>query len=162
MEKYLSELADARCQLPKKKAEKPFLRNYESDMDETPALDHDIESWYQSLIEMLRWMVGIGIVDIITEVSIMESHTSMHMEGHLDMVLHLFAFLRQNYNSSMTFNPTYPVIYMNDFKGCKWKYFYGYLKEAIPSNAPEERGEKVDIRVYVDSNQAEEKNTRRS
>jgi hypothetical protein len=36
------------------------------------------------------------------------------------------------------------------------------VNEAIPSNAPEPRGKDVDIRMYVDSNHAGEKRTRRS
>ena len=42
MEKYLAELADARWQFPKKKAENPFVGDYAPDMDETPALEHDL------------------------------------------------------------------------------------------------------------------------
>ena len=65
------------------------------------------------------------------------SHMTMPREGHLEAVLHVFEFLRQHYNSRMAFEPTYPVIDMNDFKECKWKDFYGNLNEAIPPNAPE-------------------------
>ena len=52
----------------------------------------------------------------------------------------------------MAFEPTYPVIDINDFKECKWKDFYGGLKEAIHNNDPEERGKEVDLRGYVNSN----------
>ena len=57
MEKYLDELDDACCQFPKKKAKKFFIGNYSTDMDETPYLEHDLESWYQSLIGMLSLMM---------------------------------------------------------------------------------------------------------
>ena len=40
--------------------------------------------------------------------------------------------------------------------------FYADLKEAIPFNAPEETGNEVDLRAYVDSNHAGENDTRRS
>ena len=82
-------------------------------------------------------MVEIGIVDIITEVSIMASQMFMPREVHLEAVLYVFLFLRQKYNFRMVFDPTYLVIDMNDFKEWKWKYFYGYLKESVPTNAPE-------------------------
>ena len=42
-------------------------------MEETPALELDLASWYQSFIGMPMRMVEIGRVDIITEVSIMAS-----------------------------------------------------------------------------------------
>ena len=40
-------------------------------MGDTPALEQDLASWYQSFIGMLRWMLEIGRFDIITEVSMM-------------------------------------------------------------------------------------------
>ena len=67
------------------------------------------------------------------------SHMDMPREGNLEAVLHAFAFLRQKYNSSILFDPTYPIINMNDFKECNWKDFYGYLNEAIPPNAQFDR-----------------------
>ena len=81
----------------------------------------------------------------------MASHMTMPREVHLEAILHVFAFLRQKYNSRMEFDLTYPVIDINDFKEYKWKVFNGYLKEAIPPNAPEERVKKVDLNGYVDS-----------
>ena len=42
------------------------------------------------------------------------------------------------------------------------KEFYGDVKEAIPSNAPNPCGKSVHIRMYVDSDHAGEKRTRRS
>ena len=51
----------------------------------------------------------------------------------------------------MDFDPTYPFIDMNEFKECKWKDFYGDLKEAIPPNTPEKMGKEVDLCGYVDS-----------
>ena len=152
MEKYLDELADARWQFPKKKSKNPFIGDYAPEIDETPALEHDLASWYHSLIGMLRWMVEICRVYIIIEVSILVSHMAMPRKVHLEAVLNVFAFLCQKYNTRMAFDPTYPVIDMNDFKECKWKDFYGYLEGAIPPNVPEERGKEVDLRGYVDSN----------
>ena len=57
VEIYLAELDDARWQLPKKKADNPFIGDYTPDMDDTPALEQNLSSWYQSLIRILRLMV---------------------------------------------------------------------------------------------------------
>ena len=40
--------------------------------------------------------------------------------------------------------------------------FYGEVEEVVPSNAPEPRGKKVHLRMYVDSDHAGKKRTRRS
>jgi hypothetical protein len=39
---------------------------------------------------------------------------------------------------------------------------YCYVKETIPSDAPVPRGKEVDLRLFVDSDHAYEKFTRRS
>ena len=41
-------------------------------------------------ISMLRWMVELGMVDIITEVSIMASQMDMPREWHLETVIQVF------------------------------------------------------------------------
>ena len=93
-------------------------------MDDTPALEQELASWYQSLIGMLRWMIEIGKVDIITEVSMMASPMVMHMEGHLEVVWYVFSFLHHKHNYSMALDPTYNVINMSDSEECQWKDFY--------------------------------------
>ena len=42
VEKYLAELADARWKFQKKKADNPFIGDYAPEMDENPALEHDL------------------------------------------------------------------------------------------------------------------------
>ena len=161
VEKYLKDLGDSRWKLPSK-CSNPFEIDYEPELDETKVLNADLASWYASLIGMLRWMVEIGRVDIITEVSLMSSHMAMPREGHLDAVLHIFGFLKIKYNSRMCFDPTVPYCNDSAFKDCDWKQFYGNVVEPIPSNAPEPRGKSVHLRMYVDSDHAGEKKTRRS
>ena len=100
-------------------------------------------------------------MDIITEVLLMASHMAMPCEGHLYAVLHIFGFLKIKYNSQMCFDPTVPLCDERAFKECDWKQFYGDVKEAVPSNVPEPRGKKVHLRMYVDSDHAGKKRTRR-
>ena len=76
-----------------KKAANPFPGDYEPKLDTTPTLNSELSSWYASLIGMLRWMVEIGRVDIITEVSKMASQMASPREGHLDALMHIFGFL---------------------------------------------------------------------
>ena len=90
------------------------------------------------------------------------SQLAIPREGHMDAVLHIFGYLRQKYNSRLALDPTYPNIDMSDFKECDWKQFYGEAKEAIPPNAPESRGKDVDLRMFIDSDHAGDKVTRRS
>ena len=92
----------------------------------------------------------------------MASQMASPREGHLDALMHIFGFLRINHNSRMAYDPLYPTIDMSVFKPNDWKSFYGNVEEPTPSNAPEPRGKDVDLRLYVDSDHAGEKRTRRS
>ena len=56
-EKCLSELVDAHWQLPNNRDENPFIGDYSPEMDEVPALEQDLASWYQSLIGVISWVL---------------------------------------------------------------------------------------------------------
>ncbi len=142
-----------------KKAANPFPGDYEPELDITPTLNPELSSWYASLIGMLRWMVEIGRVDKITEVSKMASQMASPREGHLNVLMHIFGFLCINHNSRMVYDPSYPTIDMNVFKPNNWKSFYGNVEESIPSNASEPHGKDIDLQLYVNSDHAGEERT---
>jgi hypothetical protein len=52
-----------------KYAANPFKKGYKPELDVTPLLGAELVSWYASIIGMHQWIVTIGQVDIITEVS---------------------------------------------------------------------------------------------
>ena len=145
-----------------KRATAPFPSNYHPEFDTTPELNDKDATFYQSQIGVLRWCVELGRVDIITEVSILSSHLALPREGHLEALFHLFAYIEKKHNARIVFDPSYPEIDMTAFKECDWKHFYGDVHEAIPPNAPPSRGKEIDLRMFVDSDHAGDKLTRRS
>ena len=140
----------------------PFPTGYSSELDTSPELEPEQASYYQSQIGILRWMVELGRVDIITEVSVLSSHLALPREGHLEAVYHIYAYLKKKHNTRMVFDPSYPAIDESNFPDHDWKNFYGEVKEAVPPNAPEPRGSEVDLRLFVDSSHADDKSNRRS
>ena len=158
---YVKEKLGERWSLPKM-AKNPFPTGYEPPLDVSPELDPELSSYYQSLIGMLRWMVEIGRIDINTEVSMLASHLALPREGHLEAVFHIFSYLRAKHNSRLALDPTYPEIDESSFKKHEWVSFYGDVKEAVPQDMPKPRGKSVDLRMYVDSDHAGDKSTRRS
>ena len=80
---------------------------------------------------------GAQEIDIIMEVSLLLSHTTMPQEGHFDALLHVFSYLKQKHNSRMIFSPMYPDIDLRDFIKCDWWNFYDNVKEAVQPNAQE-------------------------
>ena len=88
----------------------PFSKDYRPEMDVTPELDKDEASYYHSAIGVLRWIVELGRVDIITEVSLLSSHLALPRQGHLETIFRIFAYLKNKHNSVMIFDPSYPDI----------------------------------------------------
>ena len=107
-------------------------------------------------------MVEIGRVDIKTEVLTLALKMAMPGEGHMDVVFHVFAYLKSRHNLRMVFDPTYLSINKTNFQEHEWKQLYGDVKEAIPINCPKPLGREVDLRMFVDSDHATDETTRRS
>jgi len=159
-EAYLQQHFGGR-KLPKR-ATAPWPTDYSAELDVSPELTPKQASYYQSQIGILHWMVELGRVDIIVEVSMLASHMALPREGHLDAIFHIFGYLKNKHNARMVFDPTYPTIDKDNFQVHDWKDFYGDVKEALPPNAPEPYGKEVDLRLFVDSDHAGDKRTRRS
>ncbi|KAG7345428.1 plant transposon protein [Nitzschia inconspicua] len=66
-------------------------------------------------IGVLRWIVELGRIDIITEVSSLASCLALPRKGHLEAVFHLYAYLRKKPNATIVLDPTYPDIDLRHF-----------------------------------------------
>ena len=159
-EKHLDKQYEG-CKMAKKVAS-PYAAGYEPELDISEPLGPDDATYFQSQISVLRWMIELGRIDIITEVSKLASQLAQPREGHLEAVFHVYAHLRHKHNSRLCLDPTYPEIDKSIFMDHDWKTFYGDVKEAIPENAPEPRGKEVDLCLYCDSDHAGDQIRRRS
>ena len=160
VEKYLDEKMGGR-KLPNR-FRGLWPSDYRPELDDSPELDPKMANYYQSLIGVLHWMVELGRVDIITEVSLLASHLALPREGHLDAALGLCTYLKKKHNSRMVFDPTYPDINEDDFKVYDWTRNYGNVKELIPDSCPKPLGKPVVLRLFVDADHASDRKTRRS
>ena len=71
-------------------------------------------------------------------------------------------YLKLRYNSILAFYSSYPDIDHDKFWECDWTDFYEGAVEALPPNAPPPIGKEVDLRMFIDSRHAGEKQTKRS
>ncbi|KAL7460544.1 hypothetical protein ACHAXS_000991 [Conticribra weissflogii] len=142
-----------------KMAPNPFPTKYEPRLDDSPELDPDLASCFQSLIGIMRWVVKFGFIDIGTEVSLLSSHYTLPHEGHMDTALHITAYLGICHNSRLCMDLTYPDIDDDQFPVMDWKEFYGDVTEPIPPNAPKTLGKPVEVHMFVDRNHAGDKQT---
>jgi hypothetical protein len=98
-----------------KKAYVPFAGEYKPELDESPELEPTRANFYQSQIGILRWCVELVCIDIITEVSMLSTYLCLPREGHLEAVLHVFAYLGIHHNARVVFDPTHPAVDMGTF-----------------------------------------------
>ena len=139
-----------------------LTNNYHPECDASPELDSTEANYYLSLIGILRWIVEMGRLDICTEVSMMSSYVAAPREGHMQQVLHIFAYLKNHHNARMVLDPTYPMIDEEAFIRRDWKEFYGEGKEAKPPGMPRPLGRELLIRAFVDADFAGDQLLRRS
>ena len=141
----------------------PITSNYSPEIDSSPELNEEDSTYYQSLIGILRWIVEMGRMDIITEVSMLSSYVAMPREGHFHQVLHIFAYLKSHHNARLMLDPSYPDIKEEDFdKNGDWTSYYGDEVDLPPTNAPEPKSKEFILRAFVDASHAACKLTRRS
>ena len=103
---------------------------------------------------MLRWIVELGRIDVMTEVSMLSSHLANPRQRHLDEAIRVFRYLKQNYTRMLVFDPTYPHIDESGFVEHDWYHFYRDAKEPIPNNLPKPRGGLVTTHCFVDASHA--------
>jgi hypothetical protein len=158
VQRYLAQKGMA---LPKRAAT-PFASGYVPETDTSALLNEEEASYMHSQIGVLRWIVELGRVDIITEVSCLSSMVAMPRKGHLEALFHIFAYLSKKRNSRIILDPTYPEVNLDNFYSGNWKEFYGDVSEPMPPNAPKPLGKPVTVRLFTDSDLGGDPITRRS
>lgn len=101
-------------------------------------------------------MVELGRVDICVEVSLMSSQMALPRSGHLEQLFHICRYLKLHHNSEMVFDPSEPEVDRSLFERQDWSSTaYGNdLKEELPGNMPQPRGQGFTMTAYVDSDHA--------
>ena len=95
----------------------------------------------------------------------MSSHLPLPREGHLEQVLHIFAYLKNYHNTEFVYDPSDPVVDENDFERRDWASSeFGHVegKEEFPANMPEPRGHGFIMRTKVDADHVSDTVSRRS
>ena len=111
---------------------------------------------------MLRWAVEIGRIDILLETSLMSAHLALPRIGHMEQVIHIFGYLKQNSKKKIAFDPEHPQIDERRFQKYDWYDFYRDAKEAILGDMPKPRGNIMCTHCFVGANHAGNTVTRRS
>ena len=51
-------------------------------------------SYYQHLIAIQNWVVELGKINILTEMSVLAWQLTLPLEGHLHVALHVFIYFK--------------------------------------------------------------------
>jgi hypothetical protein len=146
----------------KTKADRPTPLGYRPEVDVSPELNDEMANGYQQLIGILRWACELGRVDILFEVSSLALHSAMPREGHLEVVYHVIAYLKNHGNSKIVFDEGMPDIDELAFIQLDWKDLYGDVKEEMSPKMPKPRSKSVKVSCFVDADHAGNLVTRRS
>ena len=93
---------------------------HDPELDTSPELDPDAVSSYLTIINVLRWMIELGKINIINVVSSLLYHVTLHREGHLEAAIHVMAHVGYRYNIILVYDRVYPEIDQGVFKKCDW------------------------------------------
>ena len=160
VEKELGEV-NQQLRLPTR-ASTPMSAGYRPEVDGSRLLNERQANYYQGLIGVLRWICELGRIDILVDVAMMSRFLAAPREGHLEQVLHIFAYLKKNNRSKIVFDDSLPEFDESRFERCDWEEFYPGAREVIPPNAPEVRGRPMTMTCFVDADHAGCRVTRRS
>ena len=148
-----------------KKVKTPMTKSYIPEMDTSDELDSDGITFYQEVIGILRWMIEIGRVDILTEVSLLSSYQAAPRKGHLMELLNIVAYVKKRPKLTLYFDPNSPNIDESIFIGDSsesFKEHYREAEEVMPERMPKPRGKPVTMTAFVDASHASDRVTRRS
>jgi hypothetical protein len=129
-----------------------FPSNWMPETDVSPLLKDEDASWFQQQIGVLHWTVELGWIDILPEVSMLAAFSCNPRQGHLDAVLHLFAWLKAHSRSKMVFDSSY-MVRSEPPPTHTWESFYS-AKELILEDAPEPRAKVVQMTCWAVSDHA--------
>ena len=160
VEKELGEVSQ-RLLLPSK-VSTPMSQACRPEIDGSKLLPDRQANYYQGLIGVLRWICELGRIDILVDVSMMSRFLAAPREGHLEQVLHIFAYLKKYDRSKLVFDDEAPVFEDSRFAKCDWDEFYPGAEEVTPPDAPEVLGKSMIMSCFVDADHAGCRVTRRS
>ena len=154
--RYVDKMIDTYVQLygeKPRKASSPLEQNDHPEMDDSPFLGQDETQQFQSLIGAMQWAVSIGRLDIATAVMSLSSFRAMPRRGHLERAKQIYGYLRKMKEARirvLTKEPDY-----SDYQDPEYDWsssVYGDVKEIIPTDIPEQKGNYVTLSHYFDAN----------
>jgi hypothetical protein len=143
----------------------PLPEGCHPELDESPLLSEVGIRKYQMLIGMAQWASTIGRPDIAFTVSSLSRFSAAPREGHLELALHLFGFLKKFNNRRIVMDSRPLIVDPSLRKDSFHPDFlddYPDAHEDIASDFPKAYGTELETSVFFDADHAHDHVTRRS
>jgi len=155
--KYIDRMVDTYKNLfgsaPNMRAGSPIEQNDHPEMDDTPLLDEEGISKYQSLIGVLQWTISLGRFDLGTTVMTMSSFRVAPRVGHLERLKRACGYLAKYKHAAVRVRTEMPDYSDLPQHSPSWaRSVYGDVKEQRPVDAPAPKGKTVRTTTYKDAN----------
>jgi hypothetical protein len=151
---------------PSISAPQPFSAvNYRPELDTSAECSESQVTLFQNIIGILRWIVELGRIDIGYEVSVLSRYLVQPRTGHLLQAIHVFKYLDIHSKNELAFDPAMHEIddpNETERKMKNMREMYPDAQEDMPPNAPEPRGNPIQVNCFVDSDHAGDRISRRS
>ena len=151
--------------IPKK--DTPMVDGDHPEEDASALLDEVEHQRYQMLIGMLNWIVCIGRIDVAFSTSSLSRFTASPRKGHYDRAIRIFGYLKKYRNKRIVVDSRDSIrvggkdALDKDYTDLL-KDFYPDAAEEIDSKVPKPLIDELEITVFVDSDHAHDRVTRRS
>ena len=92
---------------------------YRPELGVTNELYAELINLFQKLIGVLTWLIKLGMIYIMTEVSFSSQRLCLPREGHLNVVYTIFRYLQKNLSNNtvrIAFDPSYAHTYDKVFE----------------------------------------------
>jgi hypothetical protein len=83
----------------KSRLDTPAPTDFHPELDDTPFLNEDSVTLYQSYIGILRWAVELGRIDLAHFASTMAKFAAIPREGHMTAVVRGFGYIKKHLKS---------------------------------------------------------------
>lgn len=131
----------------------PLEKGDHPEIDDSPELDIEDITKYQSLVGQAQWAVSIGRLDIATAVMTMSGFRANPRQGHLDRMKRVVGYLSKFRDGALRVRTEEPDFSNLPEKKYDWEYsVYGDVQEILPHDAPEPLGKPVVLTTFVDAN----------
>ena len=161
--KQVKEMATKEGRRWAKERKSPMAEPCRPENDASGELGEELAPRHMQLIGILRWAAELGRMDFTAEASMLPSCSCAPRAGHLEAACQAFEHAQSHLRPAAAFGSALPELDGGKLASTAgWPQIYGDIKEEIPNDLPETRGNPVQITMLTDAAHAGNLVNRRS